>query len=166
MHLAAIPAGRSIFVDANICVYAFSADPVFGPPCIELLERIEQGDLQGSMSAAVLGEVAHRLMTLEACQTWNWPYRGIANRLRQHPAEVRKLQRFRTALSEIVATGAQIVAVSGSHVLRAGDLSQQHGLLSNDALIIAVMESEGLTSLASNDADFDCVPGIVRYSPV
>jgi predicted nucleic acid-binding protein len=43
--------------------------------------------------------------------------------------------------------------------------SRLTGLLSNDALIVAVMQASGLTKLASNDADFDRVPGITRYAP-
>jgi predicted nucleic acid-binding protein len=31
--------------------------------------------------------------------------------------------------------------------------------------VVAVMLSNGLTKLASNDADFDRVPGITRYAP-
>ena len=50
-------------------------------------------------------------------------------------------------------------------VAAAAVVSQQHGLLSNDALIVAVMQANGLTCLASNDADFDRVPGLTRYAP-
>jgi predicted nucleic acid-binding protein len=39
-------------------------------------------------------------------------------------------------------------------------------VLTNDALIVAVMQDNGLTTLASLDADFDRVPGITRYAPV
>ena len=45
-------------------------------------------------------------------------------------------------------------------------ISRQTGLLSNDALIVAVMQANGLTKLASADDDFDRVPGITRYSPI
>ena len=38
-------------------------------------------------------------------------------------------------------------------------------MLTNDALIVALMQANGLTSLASNDPDFDRVPGITRYAP-
>jgi predicted nucleic acid-binding protein len=142
MNFSAVPSGTSLFVDANVFVYAIAEDPKYGKPCIDLLERIELGDLRGMISAQVLSEVAHRLMTLEACETFAWPYAGIAQRLRRHPAELRKLAKFRAALS------------------------QQHGLLSNDASILAVMEDQGLTHLASNDSDFDRVTAITRYSPV
>jgi predicted nucleic acid-binding protein len=44
--------------------------------------------------------------------------------------------------------------------------SQQYGLLSNDALLVAVMQANRLTKLASADTDFDRVPGLMRYAPV
>jgi hypothetical protein len=44
--------------------------------------------------------------------------------------------------------------------------SQAQGILSNDAILIAVMQANGLTNLASHDADFDRVPGLTRYAPV
>jgi predicted nucleic acid-binding protein len=40
------------------------------------------------------------------------------------------------------------------------------GLLTNDGLIVAVMQANGLSNLASNDTDFDRVPGPTRYGPV
>ena len=45
-------------------------------------------------------------------------------------------------------------------------MSQSTGLLTNDALIVAVMQHYGLTRLASSDPDFDRVPGITRYAPL
>jgi predicted nucleic acid-binding protein len=47
----------------------------------------------------------------------------------------------------------------------AAALSQQIGLLTNDALIVAVMQAHGLSRVASNDSDFDRVPGLMRYAP-
>jgi predicted nucleic acid-binding protein len=51
-------------------------------------------------------------------------------------------------------------------VTAAASISQQHELLSGDALIIAVMQAQGLTDLASHDSDFDRMPRITRYAPV
>ena len=44
-------------------------------------------------------------------------------------------------------------------------MSSQYELLTGDGLIVAIMRFSGLSNLASNDADFDRVPGITRYSP-
>jgi predicted nucleic acid-binding protein len=51
-------------------------------------------------------------------------------------------------------------------VLAATNFSQQFELLTGDALIVAMMRQHGLTDLASEDADFDSVPGLTRYAPM
>ena len=47
MNFAAIPSGESVFLDANVFVYAFADDPKLGDACVDILERVERGDLQG-----------------------------------------------------------------------------------------------------------------------
>jgi len=47
----------------------------------------------------------------------------------------------------------------------AADISRQYGLLTNDAILIVLTRGHGLANLASNDADFDRVPGIKRFAP-
>jgi len=58
-----------------------------------------------------------------------------------------------------------IFSVSGPHVSKAVDIARQFGLLTGDALIVAVMQDHGISQIASLDADFDRVPGLTRYSP-
>ena len=166
MTFADIASATTVFVDANTFVYAFAPDPQFGPPCEQLLERVELHDVQGFTSSHVLSDVAHRLMALEACAIFGWPYAGIAARMQRHPTEVQQLPRFRQALDAVLGIGIQVVPVFARHVVSAAALSQQLGLLSNDALVVAVMQENGWTQLASHDADFDRVPGINRFGPV
>jgi predicted nucleic acid-binding protein len=59
-----------------------------------------------------------------------------------------------------------VLSVPANLIATAAALSQQYGLLSNDALIVAVMQANGLSRLAGHDADFDRVPGLTRYAPV
>src|SRR5882724_10885739 len=98
MNFAKLAAGDALFVDANILTYHFQPHPVWGPACTQLLQRVEQKQLAGYTSSHMLGELAHRLMTLEAHTLLGWPMTGIGNRLRTHPMEVRKLSHFRTAI--------------------------------------------------------------------
>lgn len=165
MTFADIGSGASAFVDANTLVYHFAADPVFGPPCRGLLGRIKLGEVQGFSSTHVLSDLAHRMMTIEAMQAFGWPAAGILRRLRRHPAEIQRLVLFRQAVEGVERFGLQVVPVTASHISAAAAISQQHGLLSGDALVVAVMQSQGLTNLASHDADFDRVPGLARYAP-
>lgn len=165
MRLTDVPPGATVFLDANILVYAFTSEPAFQVPCLEFLERIESREIQGVFSAGILSEVAHRVMTLEACQTFGWSYAGIARQLRRHPNEVSTLRRYRRVLDEVLALGPEVIPIAMQDVISATDISQQHGLLSGDALIVALMRSRSLVNIASNDADFDRVPGLVRFSP-
>jgi predicted nucleic acid-binding protein len=161
-----IPSAAAVFLDANVLVYASTSHPTYGAACERLLDRIENQDIQGFASAHVLADVAHRLMTIEACDRFGWPVQGVANRLRRHPNEVQQLVVPRRAIDEISAARVGVLPITVQHVSRAVDLSRQFGLLTGDALIVAVMQAHGLSSLASLDADFDRVPGITRYAPV
>ena len=37
MNFLDLPEGESVFIDANVFVYAFAADPTLGPPCRDLM---------------------------------------------------------------------------------------------------------------------------------
>lgn len=158
--------GDAVFIDANIFVYAFAPDPQLGPACRDLLKSIELAQLQGFTSAAVLSNVAHRLMTLEACGMFGWPYAGIAARMQRHPEDLKRLHKFREAIEVILSIGVHVLPVTENLVKAGASLSQQHGLMSNDSLIVAAMNESRLINLASHDGDFDSVPGIQRFAPL
>jgi predicted nucleic acid-binding protein len=165
MNLADIPSGELVFVDANIFLYYFEPDPVFGPACEQLFLRVEQHELVAFSSSHVISDLAHRLMTTEAHTVLGWPFAGMALRLKKHPDQLQKLTRYRQAIDEISLIGVQILPVTGRLVSLAADSSRTFGLLTNDALVVSVMQDRHFVHLASNDADFDRVPGITRYAP-
>jgi len=165
MIIADIPSGESVFIDANVFVYHFAPHPVLLLPCQQLLERISAGEVSGFTSSAVLSNVAHRMMTIEAADKFGWPMTGIAYRLQRHPTELKALTRFRQAVDEVPGFGVQVLPVDVSHVLTAATLSQRHGLLSGDALVVAIMQANGLSNLASGDSDFDRVLSLTRFAP-
>ena len=72
-----IPAGASVFVDANVLVYHFTSDPQFGASCTDLVRRIERQEILGFVSSHVLSDISHRLMTIEAIMAFGWPAAGI-----------------------------------------------------------------------------------------
>jgi predicted nucleic acid-binding protein len=166
MTFASIPQRSQVFIDANVLVYHATADPKYGPACKQLLERIARQEINGFTSAHVLADVAHRIMTIEAMAQSNWPAKGIAQRLRNNPAEVQKLTRFRQAVDEVPQTGITVLPIDFGLVRNAATVSQSYGLLTGDSLIVAAMQLHGISHLASSDADFDRVPGIARYGPV
>jgi predicted nucleic acid-binding protein len=165
MTFDGLPAGSSVFLDANTLIYHFTGHPQYGAACTRLVERIERQEIQGFPSAHVLTDLAHRLMTIEAMHRLGWSATRLAARLRQHHAEIPSLTLYRQALGQVAQMGIRVLAVSEHLVVAAANYSQQHELLTGDALIVAVMRDHGLTHLASVDADFDRVPGITPYAP-
>jgi predicted nucleic acid-binding protein len=157
-------AGESIFLDANPLVYHFAPDPVLGPACNQLIKRIQNQDLLALTSTHVLSEAAHHLMTLEASALFGWTSK-VVQRLKQQPVNIQKLTHFRQAIESVPQLRIQVLTIPPDLIVAAAALSQQFGLLSNDALIVAVMQANGLSKLASSDSDFDRVPGLTRYAP-
>jgi predicted nucleic acid-binding protein len=166
MRFSEVPAGVDLFLDANTLIYHFTAHPLYGAVCKQLIHRVRRGQIGGVTSTHILGEVAHRMMAIEAVGIFGWPIAGIAQRLRQHPAQVQQLTQFRRAIEQVPRFEIRILTIPPQLVSMAAAISQQTGLLSNDALLVAVMREHGLTNLASHDADFDRVTGLTRFGPV
>ena len=138
-----IPANASVMIDANIFIYFFTPHPVFGPPCQILMDRITKyQDLFAYTSTHIVSEVSHQLMALEASQLFGWPLGGITRRLGQHPAEIKKLRRFRQAIDEIPRLGIEVLPIERHLLPLAASLSQLHGLLTNDAITLAAMQDK------------------------
>jgi predicted nucleic acid-binding protein len=58
-----------------------------------------------------------------------------------------------------------VVPVTAAHLTAAQALCAQEGLLTNDALLVAVTQALGLTDLASNDPDLIRLPGLTLWQP-
>jgi predicted nucleic acid-binding protein len=166
MTFADLQGGETVFVDANVLIYHFTNHPRYGAACTTLVERIELKEIQGFTSSHCLADVAHRIMTIEAMGLFTWPPAGLAARLKKHHASIPQLSLFQPATAKVGQLGIQVLPVSESLVLAATHVSKQCELLTGDALIVAVMRQHGLTNLASEDADFDRVPGLTCYAPV
>lgn len=95
---------------------------------------------------------------------FGWPSK-IVNRLKQDPSAVQRLIDFRQACQQIPKLGFQMLTIDALLLDTAASVSQQCGLWTNDALVVAVMQANGLTNIASSDADFDRVAGLTRYAP-
>jgi predicted nucleic acid-binding protein len=164
MKLTDLLDGESLFLDANILVYHFAPHPTFGPACHDLIRRIENQLLIGYTSTAVLSDVAHHLMTFEASAVFGWTSK-VVKKLQQDPSTVMQLSKFHQSIAEVPKLGIRTLTVPETFIETAASLSRQTGLLSADALILALMRHHSLSKIASEDTDFDRVPGVTRYGP-
>ncbi len=142
-HLSEIPDGASVFIDANIFIYHFSGPTNLSPACSDFLRRIEAGAIGGLTSTVVLIETLHRLMVLEAAGSFRLPPRDALRYLKEHPQHAKTLLVHQASVQKVRQMNVEVV----------------------DALLLAVMDRSGVTTLASNDLDFEMVEAITLYRP-
>lgn len=79
---------------------------------------------------------------------------------------MQQLTGFQHTVVRVLQSRIQVLTIPVPLIAEGARLSRQTGLLSNDALIVAVMQANGLTRLASSDQDFDRLSGLTRYGPI
>jgi predicted nucleic acid-binding protein len=156
-----LPTGSRLFLDANIFVYAFLSH---SNQCRELLARCATEQVLGITTLDVVNEVTHRMMLAEALGS------GVIKRdrvrdLRGKWREVAKLTEYWTQTSAIFGLNILVLPTDEARLRRAQTIRTRHGLLTNDSLIVAVMEEFEIQSLATRDDDFDHVSQLTVYKP-
>ena len=162
--LAALPSGSRVFIDANIFIYHFTRTQLTAS-CTAFIQRVEVGDVEGITSIIALAEVAHRLMILEAIQTHGLNSNTAVRKLKEKPALVQQLSRYKVGTETVRTFNVAVEAITSTHLQSAQGFSRTYGLLTNDSLTAAVMQSLTLTDIASNDPDFTLVPEITVCQP-
>jgi len=159
-----VPDGSLCFVDTNILVYHFVQNPQFSQECRGLLTRVVTGEIIAVSAAAVVADVIHKVMAEEARLRHAFAS-GAVSFLQRHPAEITSLTAFVAAAMQLELLPIRLLPVDLALVRQGAELAQQYGLLMNDALIVALMQRYGITHLATNDDDFDRVPGLTVWKP-
>jgi predicted nucleic acid-binding protein len=162
MALSDVPPGTVIAVDANILVYHFhgqSAD------CTAFLRRAVAGDIYAWTGAHIISELCHRLMILEAQVAGLIVGANPAARLRQRPDLIRQLTLYQQNTAAAISILSPLVPVDNDTLRRSAVVRDRDGLLVNDSLLVAMMELQGTTALATADRDFLRIPGIEVYLP-
>lgn len=159
--LGGLPSATRVLLDANIFIYAFGRQSL---QCLELLERCQDGDVRGITTIEIVNEVCHRLMLLEAFE------KGIIARisapaLRSKAAQIRNLTRYWTLASQIFDLNVTILGLDEARARRAHRIRSAHGLLTNDSLIAAAGQQQGVQDLATSDRDFERVGWLRIYAP-
>jgi predicted nucleic acid-binding protein len=162
MKLAKIPDGEWVAIDTNILIYANQGQSA---DCIEFLRRCASGALQGLVPLPMVAELVHALMLIEAREN-KWigrqnPSRALASR----PDLVRRLIRYQTQVREFFGMGLRIEPALAADILEALRIQREAGLLTNDALLLAVARRLNCSVIASADKRISSAPGFSVYAP-
>jgi predicted nucleic acid-binding protein len=163
--LTDIPAGATCYLDATIFYYHLVETPALSDDCSDLLKLIELGRVLGVTSSVALAEATHKVMLAEIVSRHGVAHQGLIARLKRYPALLNGLTSHHRVVTTVRGLRLHVEAITLELLARGAALSTQERLLTNDALTLAVMEHLGVTSLATNDDDFDAITRITVYKP-
>jgi predicted nucleic acid-binding protein len=161
-----IPNQAAVLLDANVVVYAFYPHAQFHSACADLLERGARRELLLHLTVNTAAEVIHRVMLLELIAQGTVQH-GLdaVTYLKRHPQAVQQLTRHKTVLRDLGRARINILAVSYKDLHASRRYRETDGLLTNDSLMLAVMQRERITYLATNDSDFERISTIAVCLP-
>ena len=162
MNLTEIPNGERVLLDSNILIYAASGD---SRQCVNLFERCRNETIQGYITTVTVAECCHRWMMLEAVRNGFIPSSNPARALSSKPAVVTNLSDYATRVHGLIGGTLQVRSIEAMDFVAALHLQKQWGVLTNDSLQLAVAERLGIKAIASADAGFDSVQGLIVYKP-
>ncbi|MBI4688661.1 MAG: PIN domain-containing protein [Nitrospirae bacterium] len=160
-----VPAGTSIFIDANIFIYHFIYETAESQSCTSLLKRVENGDIKGLTSTIVLAEISHRLMVFEAIEKYELNSKNAVRFLKEHPGKVKSLNKHFAAVNEVKEMDIHLMTVESQDIFASQMLQKKYGFLTNDSINLHLMLRDSIFNLASNDPDFEKVDLITLYKP-
>ena len=161
MNLGDILNGSRVFVDANIIIYMLGRKSV---QCRSFLTRCDNGVIEGWISTSVVAEVGHRRMMHEA-QSRQLIGSNPARALAQKLDLVRQLTVYADDVRNLLGGGLDVESIRPDDFFIALELQKQHGLLTNDALNLAVARRLGINEIATADTNFDHIQGLIVYKP-
>ena len=157
---------EAIFLDANIFLYhAFDTNTV----AVAFLERVEYKAFKAFTSSLVLEEVCFKLLMQSASNfVSKITVQAIKKALRdenRRRAILQPVVQYVDFLQLLRDSGLVILDVKGQDIRRAVHTSLASGLITADAVHLAVMERNNIRHLATADSDFNAVPDVTVWSP-
>ena len=133
----------SIFLDANVPMYAAGRAHPLKAPCVDVLTLVAERPRAFVTDAEVLQEILHRYIAQRA---WS---------------------RGKEVLARVALLMAGRIEPVGARDVEAAALLADHhpDLAGRDLLHVAVMQRLGIAQIVSADHDFERIAGVLRLDP-
>ena len=162
MKLGQIESGELVVIDANILVYANQQK---SQECVQLLGRCARGEVKAVVPMPIVAELMHTLMLIEAREN-GWIDRPNPSRvLSEKPELVRRLTNYEKQMRQFFGIGLRLESVVTVDLIEALGIQREFGLLTNDALLVAIARRLSCDSIATADAAFRELRGFMVYTP-
>jgi len=161
--LSQLPSGERVFIDTNIFLYVVFEHSAYGKSCRDFLKRVEKNEVMGFTSDLVLNEVFHRLMTAEIAETDGIESHNVPMLIKREPKIIGELRRVWDEM-ELLSSFA-ITLLNSTTYPEFVRLSRKYMLTAADAAHLAIMQANGIVSMASNDRDSTRVSWLNLWRP-
>ncbi len=162
MNLELLERGTPVVIDANIIIYAIQKE---SEQCRKFLRRCADDELTGILPAHILAEIMHILMIAEARDNKWITSSNPAKQLAEKPERIRQLSRYENLIKDLQAINLNIVSLEQEDFLAAMRIQREAGLLTNDALLVAIAERLRVQAIVSADKKIGLVRGKILYEP-
>ena len=160
-----IPDSERCFLDANILYFCYVEQPLVSEACRNLLKRVQNGDIIGFSDVRSLNDCVHKTMLAEVSQRFGRSRERLVGWLKQHPEALAELPMSAKVADRLPLLRLNILPNEATMLPTVVSIAQSQRLLMGDSSIVALMQIHGITHLATNDDDFDRVPGITVWKP-
>ena len=161
MNLSEIHNGARVLVDTNILIYARLGH---SPQSHGLVTRCKGKAVQGVITPFIIAEFCHRRMTQEA-KASGFAALNPARALAANPGLIRNLAVYSEDTRALLSGELELASIHPEDFSEALLLQKMHGLLTIDSINLAVAKRLGICEIATADAAFDNVPGVIIYKP-
>ena len=163
MSLDDIPAGSLCVIDTNVLLYA---EQGASEQAQRLLRRCSKGDLVGASPQTVWQELTRKLMLAEAMMKRGTSGGNPGACPVGQPGVVRTLTLYQKKVRALVELGLRFEPCEQADLLQSGfDLQKRYGLLTNDAVTLAVAVRLKADCLVASDLRFRFVEEIDVLAP-
>ena len=127
------------------------------------MKRIEQSDINGYCNDFVFNEVIHKLMVTAIVNRYHYSPHEVVSIIKKEPKILNEIPELWQAGELLNAIDLKFI--SGPFFPEALKISKKYNLLITDAVHVAAMKKEGITHIATNDADFVRIPSLEIIKP-
>jgi len=163
VNLDDIPTGSLCVIDTNVLLYA---EQGVSDQAQRLIRRCAKGDLSGTLPQTVWQELTHKLMLGEAMMKGYISGNNPASRLAMKPEAIRSLSLYRAKVQALVELGLGFEPCTLRDLTQtAFKMQEKYGLLTNDAMVLAVALRLEADVLVSSDKAFRSANEIAVHYP-
>jgi len=152
-----------VFIDTNIFLYLIEG---ISKESRDFIKLVRSGYYRGITSIAVLHELAHKLMVDELYKNFGSDItKSKSKKLMKDKRSIKGLTKYQDFIHDVMNLGIPTLSSSNLDFEQALKFQSEYGMLTTDAINLALMKEFEIEHMATNDKDFEKISWLNVYCP-